>query len=198
MSVSEVQDVLKENDGSLPDIEFDFGNAPIAADAYALVQDRATAEESSFGHYWSKSRSLDCPIVFGENPALALVEGDAGPFHVCFGGIKSQSGAALPHLGFYVLDKCSISLDLRMGPEWSNEAIVGLFELVRDVCSLSSPVSVSHRGNDYDPGGETFLSGFQRWLEANSNLNVASGWLQPTRFRGPLWALTIRSSGPRR
>ena len=192
MSLCEVRNILKENDGSLPDVEFDFGTAPIAVTAYALVQNRATAAESSFGHYWSKSRSIDCPIVFGENPALAFVDGDAEPFHVCFGGIKSSAGSAIPPLGFYVLDRGAVSLDIRMGPEWNSEAIAGLFELMRDLCGLSSPVSISHQGNEYDPDGETFLGAFQSWLGVNSNFHAVPGWRQPTQFRGSVWALTIR------
>jgi hypothetical protein len=167
MNLTAVRNALRENDGSLPDINFGFGGVPVAADAYALIQSRASLGEAPLGHYWSKSRLVDCPIHFGENPAQEFLNGDAEPFHVLFGGIRSSSGAHIPPLGFFVFATDHVALDLRMGPEWDDGAIIGLFELVRDVSSLASPVTISHTCNIYDPDGRVFLAAYQRWLGAS-------------------------------
>ena len=167
MDLTAVRKVLCENDGSLPDVNIDFCGASVAAEAYALVQSRAAQAESNLGHYWSKSRQTDCPITFGENPAEELLRGDADPFHVVFGGIRSSQGTQVPPLGFFVLAADNVALDLRMGPEWSEGAIIGLFELVRDMSSLTSSVNVSHTCNIFDPDGKVFIDAYHRWLGAN-------------------------------
>ena len=198
MNLSNAHSILSENDGSLPDITLEFEAASVVATAYSLVQSRARSTDVPLGHYWSKSKNEDCTIQFGENPALQFLDGEADPFHVCFSGITSSSGTVLPPIGLGVLDRSTVPLDLRMGVEWSEDAILGLFELVHDLCSLSLPVSITHTGNDFDPNGETFLAAYQSWLSETWATDAASHWLPATQFRGSVWALTIRSSGPLR
>ena len=65
-----------------------------------------------------------------ENPALKLIEGEAEPFHVVFGGIKSSSGKVVPDLGVFVMASDYISLDYKMGKQWNTEAVIGLFEIM--------------------------------------------------------------------
>ena len=61
---------------------------------------------------------------------MQLIEDEAEPFHVVFGGIKSNSGKVVPDLGVFVLASDYISLDYRMGKCWSSEAVIGLFEIM--------------------------------------------------------------------
>jgi hypothetical protein len=167
VNLTALLEVLSRNDGSLPEIILDFSGMPVIADAYQLIQNRATAEASQLGHFWSKSQNLDCPILFGDNPAQAFLAGDADSFHVCFGGIRSTRGAEVPLLGFFVEDPAAVALDYRMGSDWNEDAIIGLFELMRELATLSSPVSIVHSENIFDPDGQILIGTYQAWLASN-------------------------------
>ena len=164
MNFDKVREILHTNDGSLPDINFDFGQERVAGDAYALIQQRATHLVTANPYYWSKNRSEESPNRFGENPAIAFLEGDAEAFHVVFGGLRSKGGAPIPDLGFFVLDLGFIALDYRMGPEWDAPAIIGLFEIMRDLKSLSDVVHISHDGNIFESDECILLTEFKNWL----------------------------------
>lgn len=164
MNFDRVRKILDTNDGSLPDINFDFGQERVAGNAYALVQQRATHLTTENPYYWSKNRSEESPIRFGENPAIAFLEGDAEVFHVVFGGLRSKGGAPIPDLGFFVLDLGFIALDYRMGSEWDAPAITGLFEIMRDLKSLSDVVHISHDGNVFESDECILLTEFKNWL----------------------------------
>lgn len=170
MNFEKIRGILHTDDGSLPDINFDFGQERIAADAYALIQGRASGLASEGARYWSKGRRSECPIRFGENPAIALLEGDAEGFHVVFGGLLSDAGAAIPDLGVFVLDAGSIALDYKMGPEWDEPAIIGLFELMLDLKSLADGVQISHDGNMFESDEGILLTEFINWAAARKQL----------------------------
>ncbi len=170
MTIESVRNLLWTNDGSLPDINFDFGASRVAGDAYALLQSRASCLAFEGAYYWSRSRGEECPIRFGENPALALLEGDAEAFHVVFSGVRSSTGAPIPNLGVFVLDIGFIALDYRMGPAWDEAAILGLFEIMRELATLSSSVKISHIGNIFESEQGTLLSEFERWKAVNSQV----------------------------
>lgn len=174
MNFDKVREILHTNDGSLPDINFDFGQKPVAGDAYAMIQRRATHLAMENPYYWSKNRREESPIRFGDNPAIAFLEGDAEVFHVIFGGLRSNGGAPVPDLGFFVLDQSFIALDYRMGPEWDAPAIIGLFEIMRDLKSLSDVVHISHNGNVFESEEGILLTEFKNWLY-HQNYHAGAG-----------------------
>lgn len=166
MSYKTVRQILCVDDGSLPDINVDFGDQLMVGDAYALIQGRATHLVSECAYYWSRSKSEECAISFGENPALALLAGEAEPFHVVFGGLRSALGASIPDLGVFVLDNNFIALDYRMGPHWDEPAILGLFEIMRDLKALANFAALSHTGNLSETNEEILLSAFHAWTNS--------------------------------
>ncbi|WP_426212665.1 hypothetical protein [Massilia sp. TWP1-3-3] len=166
MSFRKVHQILCVRDGALPDINFDFGQKRVVGDAYALIQGRATHLASESSYYWSRSRSEECAIGFGENPALAVLAGDADPFHVVFGGLKSEEGVSIPDLGVFVLGPDFIALDYRMGPHWDEPAILGLFQIMRNLKALANPVTISHTGNIFETDEEILLGAFHTWSNA--------------------------------
>lgn len=172
MDLSAVKKILSENDGSLPDIEIDFGENHVVADAYALIQTKTSKLVSSGAYYWSKSRNEEYPIRFGDNPAVLYLKGEAEPFHVVFGGIRSSSGFLVPDLGVFVLGPGLISLDYRMGSEWNDAAILGLFELLNELSSLASEVMISHLTNINDPDGTVLSGALNNWRAANAQCNL--------------------------
>lgn len=161
----ELRRIFATYDGSLPDINFDFARARVVAEAYALVQSRATILASEDPCYWSKTERRDCKIQFGDNPAERLLAHDVDPFHVVFGGLKSRSGHAIPDLGIFALAADAFTVDYRMGPEWTDDSITGLLEIMTDLARLAPNTAVSHEGNDFDPHGRILLSAFRQCRE---------------------------------
>lgn len=180
MNFDKVREILHTNDGSLPDINFDYGEERLVGAAYALIQGRATHLASEHACYWSKGKSEESPIRFSENPALVVLGGDAEGFHVVFGGLRSTAGAPIPDLGVFVLDVGFIALDYRMGPAWDEPAIVGLFEVMRDLKSLSDAIKISHVGNIFESDEGILLTEFKKWLDAHNSHERAD------RFSNPL------------
>lgn len=158
--------VLDENDGSLPDIEIDYCGTPALQRAYAYLRSRSGCLVSTNNYYWSKSRSAECEFGFDDDPIQAMIDGDAEGFHVVFGEMRSPGGHAVPDLGAgcYTID--TLSLDYRMGPEWDAAAVVGLFELLRDLSSLAPRVDIKHSCNIFDEH-DALLGGYRRWLIEN-------------------------------
>jgi hypothetical protein len=160
MSIQNVLQILSKNDGSLPDIEFDFGLEKCVATAYQVIQNHSSYINSLKPYYWSRLHEVEIPIIFGQNPAKILLTGDAEPFHLVFGGITSPSGKNVPDLGVFVLDETVISLDYRMGEYWNEESIEGLFELMMSMKSLSYNTKIKHIGNFFDYEETILLSAF--------------------------------------
>lgn len=155
--------VLKEDDGSLPDIEFDYGETAAVTQAYAFIRSHATGLVSRDNYYWSKSREDECRFGFDDDPALALMAGDAESFHVVFGGLRSPGGHVVPDLGVYCFTPSFLSLDYRMGPEWDAAAVTGLFEILRALSGLSGSTRIAHLRNIFDRD-DILLGAYRRWL----------------------------------
>lgn len=170
MDLSAVIEAFSTDDGSLPDINLDFGEAPIAGDAYAMIQARATHLVSTGAYYWSKSGQEECPIKYGDNPAIEYLRGEAESIHVVFGGLRSSADSPIPDLGVFILGPGYVALDYRMGQEWNEAAIIGLFELLRDLSCLAREVQITNVNSLYDPDGKIMSSAFNGWLAANNSL----------------------------
>jgi len=162
MKIEAVVKVLEKNDGSLPDINFDFNDEKPIPRAYQYIQNISSELISKGAFYWSKTKQTEIPIKFGENPAIKLIEGEAEPFHVVFGGIKSSSGKSVPDLGVFVLSSNYISLDYRMGAYWNTEAVIGLFEIMLVLESLSKSTIISHQGNIFEQEKE-LVTAYINW-----------------------------------
>jgi hypothetical protein len=167
MSIQSILRILSENDGSLPDIEFDFGLEKCVATAYQIIQNQSSYIDSLKPYYWSRLREIEVPIIFGQNPAEILLTGDAEPFHLVFGGIISLSGKSVPDLGVFVLCETVISLDYRMGEYWNEQSIEGLFEIMSRLKFLSCNTNIKHLGNFFDYEETILLSAFNDWQADN-------------------------------
>ena len=166
MNIEPITKSLECDDGSLPDINFDFSGEECVSNAYQYIQNLSSQLVGSNSYYWSKSKQAEIPIIFGENPALKLMEGEAESFHVVFGGIKSTSGNRVPDLGVFILSSDYISLDYKMGKCWNAEAVIGLFEVMAAIESLSKNTIISHEGNIFEQAGE-LISAYQSWKKFN-------------------------------
>ena len=167
MSLQNVVEILAENDGSLPDIDFYFIDEGKVAQAYALIQARATHLVSKDACYWSTSRQMDLPVVMGQNLAEMVVMGESPGSHIVYGGLTSNSGAPIPDLGVGVYDGTRISLDYRMGSDWNEAAIEGLFEIMSEWKNLSVNVLITHSANLFD-FDDILITEFNLWYDAQS------------------------------
>lgn len=163
VDLNALRPLFADDDGLLPDINFDFNGANVVALAYSLMQQRATGLSAAGACYWSKQRRTICPIEFGDNPAEHILNGDCDAFHVVFTGLRSAQGTPIPDLGVFVLDSDYLALDYGMGWQWSETAIAGLLDLMQEIASLSANTVVSHERNLRDPHGEILLSAFNKW-----------------------------------
>ncbi|GEM_PF-2655244 len=87
-----------------------------------------------------------------------------------FGGLSSSSGAPIPDLGVFILDKGFVGLDYRMRPEWNEAAVIGLFELLCDLSGLAEHVQITNDNFLIDPDGEILKAAFSSWLADNHAL----------------------------
>lgn len=159
--------ILKENDGSLPDIDIDFCGAPVISNAYAFIRSCASSFVSNRHWYWSKSRGKICAFGYDDDPTDALIQGDADPFHVLFGGIRSPTGWSVPDLGVYCDGPSNMSLDYRMGPEWDLLAVAGLFEILKTLASLSERIVIEHNHSIFDQH-DIMMKAYRRWTAATT------------------------------
>jgi hypothetical protein len=172
MGIETVRQIFLTDDGSLPDINFDYRGAAVAADAYQLIQRHASSLASVRPNYWSKSRSCECSIKLGDNPAQLVFGGEADPFHVVFGGLTSNAGVPIPDLGVFVLGVDFVALDYRMGEHWTDAAIYGLLQLMSDLASLANGTLVSHEGNPHDSDGQILVGALNEWRSANNAMHA--------------------------
>ncbi|MCR9277839.1 MAG: hypothetical protein NXH85_07665 [Pseudomonadaceae bacterium] len=158
----EAEHIFSNHDGSLPEVAFPVSNTALIAPAYECLRNSASRFESRLPpSYWSKSLSAEVEIRFNDNPAVEIATGDAEPFHVLFGGIRSRGEYCVPPLGVFCCSE-EIAVDYRMGPDWNEQSVLGLFELLDELAQVLSTDVFEHRENEND-GGTDLLSIWQIW-----------------------------------
>jgi hypothetical protein len=98
------------------------------------------------------------------NPGALVSSGEAQPFHVCFQGIRSSAGIAIPDLGIFVFQR-ELALDYRMGAEWGPPQLAGLFELLADLAALGPDSRVFLERGTSAEIEERFQSSWSRFVE---------------------------------
>lgn len=151
----ELLEIFGTNDGSLPDIELNNLSGAEVIHGYNFVKGHSGFISSKDPSFWSTSRNCDVPFSYLDNPADLVVSGEAESFHLCFGGLKSPAGKLIPNIGLFVFADC-LTFDYRMGPEWTKEAIEGLFELISAMSESFKNMEISHQANMNDDDGSIF------------------------------------------
>ena len=160
-----MRELLRTDEGSLPDICFDFGAQELIADAYVLIQSCAVPSPKPIGHLWCEARGRDLDIHHGENPVHMFLSGEADGFHVHYETLIAPTGAQLPGISVLIYEQDVIAIDYRMGPEWTDEAIVGLFSLMEKIAALATPTRITHKSNWFDPDGTLLVEAYSQWQE---------------------------------
>jgi hypothetical protein len=164
----ELLGIFGTDDGSLPDIEL---NNLVKGDVilgYEFIRDHASYISSKEPSYWSTLENCDVQFSYSDNIATLVVSGTADPIHLCFDGITSPSGKRIPELGLYIFTD-GLSLDYRMGPEWNQGAIQGLFELISSLPINHNNLEMAHKSNLNDYDGSIFKSCFQAYKNSVRN-----------------------------
>ena len=157
----EIFTLFETDDGSLPDIELTNLSGAEVIYGYEFLRDHSKSFETLNPYYWSNTQEKEIPIKFADNPAIQVVSGEGQVFHLCFNGIESPTGKAIPVLGIFVFPDC-LDLDYRMGYGWSIEAVQGLFELLYAMNQGFQNMELFHKINYNDEDGIIFQSA---WLE---------------------------------
>lgn len=134
------------NDGSLPELEVTFDDPAASARAFhELFQLRATDVTRGGGKVWILDGEYERSFE-GPTDADLVVIGKVQPFHVVLDGI--QVGAVpLPELGVF-FDISGLTIDYRMGPEWSELHIAEFTRLLRKFKDLGATISTPWWGSD--------------------------------------------------
>lgn len=136
----ELLSYFENDDGSLPEIELAFRSPAGTVEGFRLLFARGAKDVSVGGaKVWIKSKAQARPFS-GPQDAELVMAGDLEPFHIVLGGIN-VSGATVPDLGVWVAPE-GLTLDYRMGPEWQQDVVMGLLQLLRDLCHIGAELAV--------------------------------------------------------
>ena len=158
-------EVLKIDDGSLPDIWLKDLSDVEVIHGYKYLRDNSERISSKDSSYWSPVLEKEVSFSLTDNPAEKVVSGEADSFHLCFDGVFNTKGFSIPELGLYVAPD-TLALNYRMGPEWTCEAIAGLFELIQGMALENQTLTLEHTGNINDIDGSILLSYWSEFKNA--------------------------------
>jgi hypothetical protein len=128
------------NDGSLPEIDIDHLSPAGLASIWMYLR-TAAAGYAGDAWFWHNGTERETPLDSVANVAQLVVTGEAEPFHTVLQGI-SYFGAGIPDLGVFVFQD-SISLDYRMGADWSAANLTALFELLHQIQHIDPNADIS-------------------------------------------------------
>lgn len=157
--------VFSTDDGSVPEIELDNLSGDEVVRGYGFIRNHADYISSSSPSYWSESKDCEIPFSYEDNPAIQLISGETRVCLLCFGGIKSPSGHVIPNLGLHVFADC-LNFTYRMGPQWNQQALVGLFELISCMSADFHRMQITHKDNINDNDGSIFQSYWDAYEQA--------------------------------
>lgn len=157
--------VLNEDDGSLPEVRIEIALGS-ANDLYGYLKSRSSGFAHRNATYWSMELSQDVEIQWSTAASELIQLADSSSFHIVLGGMQSESGNAIPDLGIY-FDATSLTLDYRMGPVWTESAVLGFFELVSSLLHISGAVTFSHSVNRFDHDGSVLIGAWESWRDTH-------------------------------
>ena len=122
------------DDGGLYDIRLTGLDEAGLVNAFEFVRSRANLTTDA--RFWHTELQQDQRVADYPDAARMVVQGIAEPFHVLARGLEFD-GAVIPDLGVFVWAD-EMTLDYRMGPEWDWPQLLALFELLRQLVSVTN------------------------------------------------------------
>ena len=166
MDITGALRLFSADDGTLPEVEFQEVPGTAVRESYLFIQSCASRIESVRATFWSKLQQAEIPIEFGTDPVQKLLDGEAEPFHLVFGGVESPSGKTVPALGVFVFET-TIAIDYRMGVSWNLKAVEGFFEILDRIANIIKVNDFLHKENINDHG-EDLLQIWQAWRKRHA------------------------------
>lgn len=188
----EALSVLKEDDGSLPEIR--IGLATNSADQiYTFLKNHASGFPHRPATYWSEALAKDVEIKWSDTASELLQRSDSRTFHVVFGEVISPTGKAVPALGAFMSTN-ELILDFRMGDEWNEAAVEGLFEMISALLNIAGARAFEHHANQFDHEGGILVGAWHAWRNAQREKAVQpAGLSRGTAAGGPANSLSVKT-----
>lgn len=127
-------DNFREDDGSLPSVEFDKLQPSSVANIYRYMRanGRCVSESPTL---WDETQQKDVPLLSIDNPCDWIQDGRVDSFHCCFGDM-SMGGTTIPDLGVSAF-RDAVQIDFRMGEHWNEANTDAFFRLLAHLKSLA-------------------------------------------------------------
>ncbi len=152
---------FREDDGSLPTVEFNQLNAESVANIYRFIRANGHCVSDS-PTVWDTLKQSDIPLMPLDDPCEWLQEGRIDSFHCCFGGI-SVDGIVIPDLGIFVF-KDAVQIDFRMGKEWSAINVDAFFRMLAYLKSIAPESKIKSAESEGLVDEESFLTALRPYL----------------------------------
>jgi hypothetical protein len=136
---SQVGFLFATDDGSLPSIWVNGLDRDGLAAAYAFL--RSLSRTNPDVAFWHTGLEREERLDAWPNAAVLVADGQADPFHFLASGL-AVGGVDLPDLGVFVGPE-EVALDYRMGRDWDEQRVIGLFELLRRLAAFSPDSQVT-------------------------------------------------------
>lgn len=169
-ALTEALSVLKEDDGSLPELRVPI-ELSTADQVYAYLKSRSSGFSHRKATYWSAALSQDVEIQWLASASELIRLAESQSFHVVLGGVRSETGNAVPDLGVF-MSANELILDYRMGSQWSEHAVVGLFEILSSLSDIGGTKAFEHSVNQFDYEGTILVGAWESWRGAQSEKSV--------------------------
>ena len=157
----QVSDIFLVNDGSLPEVTFKELSVAEVSSAYQLLRQFGGGFECNT-YYWSIPEQRDLKVLSTDRVEDIFAIADGKHFHVLILDVRSPSKLPVPTLGIGVGEDW-ITIDYRMGLEWTPDAVFGFFEIVSALQDLTMASTITHGVNANDPGGRRFIASLRDW-----------------------------------
>ena len=152
---------FREDDGSLPTVEFDQLNAESVAAVYRFICKHGRCVSDS-PTVWDNNEQVDVPLMLLDDPCRWLRDGRIDSFHCCFGGI-SVDGTVIPDLGLFVF-KDAVQIDYRMGTEWNAINVDAFFRMLAYLKSIAPESKIKSAESEGLMDEESFLTALRPYL----------------------------------
>lgn len=158
---------FREDDGSLPTVEFDELAPESVGKLYRFVSENGHCVSES-PTVWDNEEQVDVPLMSLSDPCGWLQDGRVDSFHCCFGGILI-GGTVIPDLGIFVF-KDAVQIDFRMGNDWNPANVGAFFKLLACLKSLAPESKIKSAATEGLMDEASFMTALRPYLDEGGRI----------------------------